>query len=296
VLAKSIIKQKKEYKDEALKQAKQDKAIASHPDDDSPPAKRKFNKAPKGFQDEEMLISDGWQSMLREEYSAVPKTKMTMVVVLLLTSMALAILKGSKKVDSILGLKYCSGGYWAMFGVGLISCLIFAFINRRIIRKVMRLKKLYHVEKEEGDFTITDESIKKLSRSSVVAGILAGLLGMGGGTVMGPVLLSMDASIENVVATSGFFVVQTSFMTLFQSALYGDTPFMELMFFLGISFIGAYGISFVIKMLINRYKRPSIALFILLFINAIGLVAMPTFEIWKSYYDMGEMLEFNPLC
>lgn len=287
-------KAKKEYKEEALK--RKEKADQSPNSDDSPPARR-FPKNPKTFHDEEeMLISEGWQSILREEYTAIPKTKMAIIIVLLISSMALAIIKGSKKVDSILGIQYCSSGYWGVFAAGLLSCVVFSFMNRRLVRKVIRLKKLYNMEKEEGDFNITDESITKLSTASVIAGILAGLLGMGGGTVMGPVLLSMDANIENVVATSGFFVVQTSFMTLFQSALYGDTPIMELLFFLGISFIGSYGISFVIKSLIKWYKRPSIALFILLSINMIGLVAMPAFEIYKSYYDMGEMFEFSPVC
>lgn len=288
-------KAKKEYKEEANK--RKEKAADHTPNsDDSPPARR-FHRNPKTFhEEEEMLISEGWQSILREEYSAIPKTKMAIVIVLLISSMAIAIIKGSKKVDSILGIQYCSSGYWGVFATGLLMCLVFSFMNRRLIRKVLRLKKLYNIEKEEGDFNITDESISKLSKASIVAGVLAGLLGMGGGTVMGPVLLSMDANIENVVATSGFFVVQTSFMTLFQSALYGDTPIMELLFFFGISFIGSYGISFVIKSLIKWYKRPSIALFILLAINVIGLVAMPAFEIYKSYYDFSEMYEFSPVC
>jgi len=122
------------------------------------------------------------------------------------------------------------------------------------------------------------------------------LLGMGGSTVMGPVLLGLGVDVQTVVATSGFFVLQTSFMALFQSVLYGDISFGEMLFFLTVAFIGSYGISCVISTLVKFTKRPSLVLFILVFIFSLALVAMPVFEVWRSVHNFKELFTFGSIC
>jgi len=284
-------KAKKEFKEELTR------PTVTVPQIDNSPGKRLKHHFDSLQQEEDIIeIDDEWKTLLREDYRPLPKKKLTIVIALLLSSMIIAVIKGTKKLDSIVGLEYCGSGYWITYGIGMLSCLVFFFLNRRYVRKSLKIREICQLKTDEGDFHITDAGITKLGKSSVIAGILAGLLGMGGGTVMGPVLLSMDANIEHVVATSGFFVVQTSFMTLFQSSLYGDTKPLELLFFFSIAFTGSYGISYVLNKIIKKFKRPSLVLFILVFIFAIGLVAMPAFEVYKSFYDLKEMLTFSPLC
>lgn len=246
--------------------------------------------------DDEVLVSHEWREILKEEYDVIPKRKIRLSILLLSFILLIAILKGTSRFPSMLGIENCSQEYWGMFLLSILGCLLFFLYNRRFVRKIIQIKKLCNLTVEEDQFQITDETVEKLGKSSLVAGVLAGLLGMGGSTVMGPVLLGLGVSVETVVATSGFFVVQTSFTSLFQSILYGDLLISEFFFFLTISFLGSYGISYVLRRIIQRFKRPSLVLFILVFIFTIALIAMPIFEVYKSFYDLKGLLTFHKIC
>ena len=286
-------KAKTEYAEEPMKR----KNSTKNNDDADETQIRSLDNSPSKIKaDDEVLIDEKDKNILKEEYEIFPKKKLSLIFGLLLFTIVLAIVKGTRKFPSILGLEYCKVEYWSLFALGMIICLMFFYLNRRIIRKVIRLKKFYKILPEQGDFQITDEAIPKLGNSSLLAGVIAGLLGMGGSTIMGPVLLGLGVSVETVVATSGFFVIQTSFMSVFQSLLYGDLSITELVFFMIVAFIGSYGISFILTCLVKRYQRPSIVLFILVFIFSLALVAMPVFEVWKMIGKPEEMLEFNSVC
>jgi len=246
--------------------------------------------------DEEMMISDDWKKIIEEEQEVFPKRKLSILASLLIFNMLMALLKGTQKFTSILGFEYCSDGYWTLFSIGVIGCFLVFFFNKRLVRKASLIKKMIRLNNVDKGFEITDEAIWKLAKSSIVAGVVAGLLGMGGSTVMGPVLLSLGIDVQTVVATSGFFVVQTSLMALFQAILYGDIGFLEFMFFLVISFVGSYGISLILSALIKLTRRPSLILFILVFIFTLALVVMPVFEVWRSVHNFKELFTFGSFC
>jgi len=246
--------------------------------------------------DPEADISDDYKQVAAEEQERFPKRKLLIFGYLLLTSMIAAYVRGTKKFDSIFGVEYCGNTYWGFYFAGVILCLGFFYWNYGIVWKVMQVKKALKLDQEEGVFHINDLAIKKLAKSSVIAGVVAGLLGMGGSTVMGPVLLGLGVDVQTVVATSGFFVLQTSFMALFQSVLYGDISFGEMLFFLTVAFIGSYGISCVISTLVKFTQRPSLVLFILVFIFSLALVAMPVFEVWRSVHNFKELFTFGSIC
>jgi uncharacterized membrane protein YfcA len=131
---------------------------------------------------------------------------------------------------------------------------------------------------------------------SGIAGILAGLLGVGSGMIMSPTLLTLDCPPMSLAATTGFLVVQTSLIALFQSLLYGDVLLTEVLFFLIASLIGSYGISAILEYLVNKYKRPSIVLFALSAIIGLSIVALPLFGIFRAFDKPENMLQFKSIC
>ena len=131
---------------------------------------------------------------------------------------------------------------------------------------------------------------------SVVTGIAAGLLGLGGGMIMSPILLQLGMEPQILAATVGFFVVQTSFITLFQSFYVGDVTGKETLFFMSVAFLGSIGVSMVLNYFIKKYKRPSIMLFALTSVIFLSLVVMPAFGVYKSIDNPSQMLVSNSIC
>jgi len=297
-LGKIFKKAKKEYEEESNKAKGMQKEIDQGQEMDVSPTKKDIidfaridpNNDPEGE------VSEEYKAIAAQEQERFPKKKLTLLGSLLLVSMVAAYVRGTKKFDSIFGVEYCSNTYWGFYFAGVVICLGFFFYNYEVVWKIIRVKQALKLDQEEGAFQITDGAVKTLARSSVVAGIVAGLLGMGGSTVMGPVLLGLGVDVQTVVATSGFFVLQTSFMALFQSALYGDISMGEMLFFLVTAFVGSYGISCVISTLVKLTQRPSIVLFILVFIFSLALIAMPIFEVWRSVHNLKELFTFSSIC
>jgi len=234
--------------------------------------------------------------ILKRERKLFPKSKYGILIGLLFIVMILSLFRGSNNFDSIIGLSYCGVGYWGIYILTLVFCLVIFFFNLSILKKNMKAKEHFHHEVAQGDFELNDESTKKLTSLSGIAGVLAGLLGIGGGMVMNPTLLSMGIPSQTVAATSGFFVVQTSFISLFQSLLYGDVPLKEEGFFFLVSLIGSFCVSLLLTWLMKKTKRASLVLFALLAVLVLSIVVTPIFEVWENIDNLKKLVEFKSIC
>ena len=73
----------------------------------------------------------------------------------------------------------------------------------------------------EGEIVWEGSQLVVLPAFCVVAGVAAGLLGIGGGMVTGPLLLALGVNPAVAVATSGFMVLFTSSCTTIQFVVAG---------------------------------------------------------------------------
>jgi len=210
--------------------------------------------------------------------------------------MLLSLFRGSQNFHSIIGLEYCGVGYWGVYVLTLIICILIFFLNRTLLRKNIQVKEHFNYEAAKGDFELSDTSTKKLTILSGIAGVLAGLLGIGGGMVMNPMLLNMGIPAQTVAATSGFFVVQTSFISLFQSLLYGDVPLKEEGFFFLSSLVGSFCVSLFLTWLMKKTKRASLVLFALIGVLVLSIVVTPVFEVWQNFDDLKKLVMFKSIC
>lgn len=236
------------------------------------------------------------QAVLEEEYQLLPKRKLGFLMLLLLFVLFMILLRGSKSLDSVLGVDYCGFGYWFVYFLGLAGCGYAYYKAAEMINYNNEVKRRNNYQGDKNEFRVTPEIMKRVTPSSLLAGLLAGLLGLGGGTVMGPMLIQLGVGPQALASTAGFFVVQTSLVTLFQSVMSGDVSGEELGFFLGISLIGSFGVSYLLSYMVKKYERPSLILFTLSFVLLLSLIVMPLFGIYKSFDKPEEMFTFHSLC
>jgi len=117
---------------------------------------------------------------------------------------------------------------------------------------------------------------------SYFAGIGAGTLGIGGGMIINPILLSMGVSTEVAAAVSGFSVLFTSSSTTSQFAIAGAINIKIAFIFLIFSAIGSLVGNFVIWKAVTKYRKPSILVWILFGILATGCLVLPALGIYKA--------------
>jgi uncharacterized membrane protein YfcA len=105
---------------------------------------------------------------------------------------------------------------------------------------------------------------------------MAGLLGIGGGLILGPLLLDLGLHPIISTATSNFLVVFISAGTSMQFIIHGMMNFRYGLVCVVFSTFGSYIGTLMIQRLLERTKRSSILIFSLSIVLGISTIFIPT--------------------
>lgn len=232
------------------------------------------------------------QSILREDQRLFPPTKFFWIFGLLLWVIGMTILRSGP----MLGIDYCGPRYWGLFAVQLLGCLVFFFRNRAAVAKRCEIKRSHGITSDV-DFLMKPEILSELTQVAIIAGGLAGFLGIGAGVIMGPYLLAYGCPPGVLGPTMAFGIVQSSFIASSVSLiLYQNLNIIELLFFFGVAVLGSYYVNKTISFFIGKYQKPSIALIMMVTITASSIIIMPIYTIWRSIEDPAQMLKYRWIC
>lgn len=103
----------------------------------------------------------------------------------------------------------------------------------------------------------------------------AGTLGIGGGMILGPFMLALEMNPQISTALSAFTVLFTSSSTSLQFTIAGAIHFSHAWLFMSLSLIGSLIGNFGLKALINKYKKPSILIWVIFGILCMAGVVLP---------------------
>ena len=99
---------------------------------------------------------------------------------------------------------------------------------------------------------ITPKIAVKLLISSVIAGMLATMVGIGGGLIILPILLSFGVPALQVAATTGFIVMFSSCLSLLQSIFMRVVNYYRLLMFFTLSFAGSMIVTNIIDKIVQK--------------------------------------------
>ncbi|XP_021804235.1 sulfite exporter TauE/SafE family protein 3-like, partial [Prunus avium] len=108
----------------------------------------------------------------------------------------------------------------------------------------------------------------------IVAGMVGGLLGLGGGFILGPLFLELGIPPQVASATSTFAMLFSSSMSVVQYYLLNRFPVPYAAYFVLVATIAAFTGQHVVRKIIAVVGRASIVIFILaltIFVSAISL-------------------------
>jgi uncharacterized membrane protein YfcA len=214
---------------------------------------------------------------LRKQYLEVdsrqyPTEKIVALIVLWIGLLVLTLMKGGKGVDSIVGITCESPVYGVLIACQFVWMFGFAlyFGHKLVAKQGERVAVQYPYLEDD---PIWDRSSLRFYGSfTFVAGIVAGLIGIGGGMVLGPLMLVMGIHPRVSSATTATMIVLTSSSVAVIFVTSGLVPWTYAVFYFFVCFFGALFGKRQIDKIVKRTGRASILIFILATIIALATI------------------------
>ena len=172
--------------------------------------------------------------------AAPPYKKAMYLIGLWIGLLLITLLAGGKGLKSAFPdlIPYCGLNYWALKGIAFASMFVFAIgMGRRAVSKSSR-KQMVDYPFVDGDVLWDWPKMVFYGKWTFVAGIVAGLIGIGGGMVLGPLMLQMNVLPQVSTATTATMIVLTSSYVAIMYVVGGMVPLDYAGFYFSVAFCG----------------------------------------------------------
>merc|ERR1712216_277325 len=156
-----------------------------------------------------------------EEEKYPKRRNVVLIVSMFFIVLLINILKGGGGFQSPLGIECGSTYFWVAQGLLLVWILSISWLGRSLLLKDS-------AKKAEAGYVYLDEDLKWDKKSTVIyplistlAGFCAGMFGIGGGIIKGPLMLAMGVHPAVASATSACMILFTSFTATTTFSVYG---------------------------------------------------------------------------
>lgn len=228
---------------------------------------------------------------LIESEKNTPIHKVCLLALMVTIVVGLNILKGGGG-KSPLGIKCGTAEYWALtVFIMFWMCTVSLWVRSKLIQK-WRLKQRIKYCLVEGDIEWNERNTIVYPFLCSFAGLLAGLFGVGGGIVNGPLMLHLGVHPSVSAATSAVMIIATSAaastMFIFITLTWDYALFLFLIGTVS-TIIGQFGVGYFVDKY-RRYSYISISIGFVLLISAFLLGVQSLFIISDTANLTGEYL------
>jgi len=236
---------------------------------------------------------------LLESEKSTPWDRVTTISFMVAVVVVLNILKGgghsAHAAQSPIGIECASFTYWMITVFMIIFILSISIWMRSVLISKWQLKKQLSYRYCEGDVEWNPTNTIKYPCICFVAGFCAGLFGIGGGIVKGPLMLQMGVHPLVASATVAVMIMYTSVAATTMYVAFGTLTwdYAVFMFILGLvsTVIGQFGVSY----LVEKYKRVSLVSLSIGAVVALSTILMGIQSVF-SLTDSSAMDESSTLC
>ncbi|GMH14262.1 hypothetical protein Nepgr_016103 [Nepenthes gracilis] len=132
----------------------------------------------------------------------------------------------------------------------------------------------------------------------ILAGVVGGLLGLGGGFILGPLFLELGIPPQVSSATATFAMTFSSSMSVVEYYLLKRFPVPYSLYFVAVATVSAFVGQYVVRKLIAIIGRVSLIIFILSFMIFVSAISLGGVGISEMIYKIEnhEYMGFESLC
>ena len=219
--------------------------------------------------------------------------KLKYIIIPFLIMAGLSILRESEIVSK------CSAIYWILMFSFLAIVLVYDYFIYNHIQTEYSYRKIIGFPYDDRDINWTNQTIIKLCFIGFLAGFIAGVIGIGGGVVLGPILLDLGLHPIVGTVTTNMLVLITSSSTTFQFILFKMLNIEYGIICIIFSALGSYCGTYLVNTYVKKTGKQSfivLVLFCVVIISAIVLPLSSLINILEDYNKGHNIFEFESLC
>eukprot|EP00984_Skeletonema_dohrnii_P016724 scaffold7470_cov84-Skeletonema_dohrnii-CCMP3373.AAC.15 len=180
------------------------------------------------------------RKFLEEDSRQYPFEKISYLILLWIGLTIITFLKGGKGVDSVIGITCQDAGFYVLVAAQFLWTLGFAAVFGYKNVKGVNERVAVNYPFNETDVMWDFKKLQFYSFFTFVAGIVAGLIGIGGGMVLGPLMIVMGVNPRVSTATTATMILLTSSSVAVMFVMSGLVPWQYAVYFFFVCLLGAY--------------------------------------------------------
>lgn len=198
--------------------------------------------------------------LLIDSERVTPRNKLAVMSGMVIAVIVLNMLKGGKKnvFPSPIGIECGSQSYWMMQLLVIVLVLCVSYWSRNELLSKWRAKTRLDYKYAPGDVEWNERNTIIYPCLCFFAGLFAGMFGVGGGIVKGPLMLQMGVHPLVASATCAVMIMFTSVAATAMFVAFGTLTwdYALFLFTIGLFFtaVGQFGVSYLVK----KYRRISL--------------------------------------
>jgi uncharacterized membrane protein YfcA len=192
----------------------------------------------------------------------------------------------------------CSVADWGSFSAFVLLCVIFSGNALFTLRREQHLKKNYGQGLVDTDVKVdSGRALVKLLLGSFMGGWVSGALGLGGGSIFNPLLLSMGAPPTVAGATGMYMIIFSTAASTISYAFGGLIVWSYAFWIGGFCVVGAIIGMNMVNAVMRKLGRQSplvILLTFLLGISAVAVIILGIVPLLKNSDDT--LMDYGSVC
>ena len=163
--------------------------------------------------------------------------------------------RGSKSTPSLFGVDHCSAADWTSVGIFGLVCIAITVYTTRTEQHEQSLKRNHGTGLDEVGIDLRGSTLVQLMFFSFFGGWVSGALGLGGGSIFNPLLLSMGLPPKVASATGLYMLI---FSTAASTISYIIADMLDISYGLwvgGFCIVGTIGGMYLLNKLMTKLNR-----------------------------------------
>ena len=211
---------------------------------------------------------------IEEVESRTPWGKIMLLLLVWFVANGLTLLRGGHGVGSIVGIPGCGVIYWAIFVFVIVAMTALTFSIGLYLQRTHRAKVTHGFKFCTGDVEWTPFQAFFWPMLSLFAGLAAGLFGIGGGMIKGPLMLEMGILAQTTAATAAFMILFTSSSTVVQFVIMGTMQLDYALWYIVVGFIATVIGQLAINHLVHKYRKTSYIIFAIAIVIGLSCILL----------------------